>query len=177
MRKNQDDELLVEVVKDQFHGHLFHTTDAAHLPSIEEHGLLSCRAARELGVVPAYPGGSELTRALDARRGVDDMVFLSFFNLGKMPDHDDARFRRPVTLKVAAEVLYMRGVKVALGPANSSRTMIAGPSRAYRQMDWEVIFEDHSRIPVTERWRIVNAMNYEVLVPSRVPMEYILGIA
>jgi ssDNA thymidine ADP-ribosyltransferase, DarT len=149
----------------------------AHLASIEEHGLLSARAASDLGIVPDFPGGSRLTQILDADRRLDDMVFLSFFNRGVMPKHDDARLRRPVLLKIDARVLFRRGVQVALGRANRRSTMIYRAAGAYYKMDWNVIFGEADETNISERWRISQVFDYEVLVPNRVPVEYILGFA
>jgi hypothetical protein len=179
MRRRYRSETLTDIVVKYLHGCLYHLTDEAHLASIQEHGLLSDRSRRELGVVPAHPGGSELTRALDADRSLDDMVFLSFFNLGVMPNHDDARFRRPILLKVDAGVLYFHGAKVALGRANRSRTEVCSVPAAIYQMDWEVIFGElrEDNIPTEKRNRLFNVYDYEVLVPKRVPVEYIIGTA
>ncbi|MCV9964487.1 DUF4433 domain-containing protein [Pararhizobium sp. BT-229] len=152
-------------------------TDVAHLETIEKHGLLSARRAYALGIVPRFPGGSGLTQSLDADRGLNDMVFLSFYNLGIMPNHDDARKRRPVLLKIDPSVLMWPGVRVALGRANRSRTMICKPARAFYEMDWEVILGDVDSSQIEGRMRVLEARDYEVLVPDRVPVEYIIGIA
>lgn len=179
MRRKYGDEMLVEVVCNHLNGHLYHLTDEAHLASIEEHGLLSDRARQELGIVPAFPGGNGLTQTLDADRGLDDMVFLSFFNMGVMPKHDDARRRRRVLLKIDARALFLRGVKVALGRANRQNTKIYSAAGAFYKMDWEVISGqvNDTNVSIHQRWRLVEVCDYEVLVPSRVPIEYIIGRA
>lgn len=177
MRRKYGNEMLVEAVCNNLNGHLYHMTDEAHLASIEEHGLLSAQGARDLGIVPVFPGGSGLTRQLDADRGLDDMVFLSFFNLGVMPKHDDAWRSRPVLLKIDARVLFLRGVQVALGRANRRSTRIYSAARAYYEMDWNVIFGKVDETDIHERWRFFEVCDYEALVPNRVPLEYIIGIA
>ena len=171
--------MLVEVVCNHLNGHLYHLTDETHLASIDEHGLLSGRARQELGIAPAFPGGNGLSQALDADRGLDDMVFLSFFNMGVMPKHDDARRRRPVLLKVDAHALFLQGVKVALGRANRRDTKIYSAAAAFYKMDWEVISGEvnDTNVPIHERWRIFKVCDYEVLVLNRVPNEYIIGRA
>ena len=173
VRAMYGDEKLVEVVERHMFGHLFHLTDATHVPTIEKHGLLSARRARELGVAPAYPGGNRLTRSLDAERGLDNVVFLSFFNQGLMPNHEDTRDRNPVLLRIDAKILLRHGVKVALGRANRSRTVICKPGRAYHAMDWEVIFGNVDR--EKEKARYLGVLDYEVLVPHQLPVECILG--
>ncbi|MCS4088810.1 DUF4433 domain-containing protein [Rhizobium sp. BK176] len=176
MRRMYGDEKLVMAVRDHLLGHLLHVTDYAHLESIERHGLVSQRRAQELGIAPSYPGGNDLSRSLDVARGLSDMVFLSFYNLGVMPNHDDARYRRPILLKVDASVLMWPGVKVALGRANRSRTMIYKPARAFYEMDWDVILGDVDPNHPGGLARVLEARDYEVLVPDCVPVEYI-GLA
>ncbi len=61
MRRKYGNEMLVETVCNNLNGHLYHMTDEAHLASIEEHGLLSARGARNLGIVKAYPVRSGTT--------------------------------------------------------------------------------------------------------------------
>jgi hypothetical protein len=171
--------MLVEVVCNHLNGHLYHLTDEAHLASIREHGLLSGRARQELGIVPAFPGGNQLSQTLDADRALDDMVFLSFFNMGVMPKHDDARRRRRILLKIDARALFLRGVKVALGRANRQSTKVYSAAGAFYKMDWEVISGEvnDTNVSIHQRWRIFEVCDYEVLVPNRVPIEYIIGRA
>lgn len=175
MRRKYGDEMLVEVVQKRMFGHLLHMTDAAHLRTLESHGLVSARRAQELGIAPRYPGGNDLTRSLDASRGLDNAVFLSFFNLGLMPKHEDNRRRQPVLLKIDARILFQPGVHVALGRANSANTTIYKPARAFYNMDWEVIFGDVDSSNIFEKARVARVYDYEVLVPDQVPVEYILG--
>jgi hypothetical protein len=158
---------------------LFHVTDRLNLPSIEERGLLSNQEAQAKGIVPAYPGGSALTRTLDDDHGLSDYVFLGFNAAGVMPGHKDERhLRRPRTLHVDPQILYRRGVKIALGRTNR-RTETFSVWRAAQEMDHEVFIE-----MVTGRcdwgdiatWRIKKVFDYEVLVPKRVPQEYIIKV-
>ncbi|WP_269930168.1 hypothetical protein [Aminobacter sp. HY435] len=121
--------------------------------------------------MPVFPGGSGLTQQLDADRGLDDMVFLSFFNLGVMPKHNDAWRRRPVLLKIDARVLFLRGVQVALGRANRRSTRIYSAAMAYYEMDWNVIFGKVDETDIHERWRFFEVCDYEALVPNRVPLD------
>jgi hypothetical protein len=72
-------------------GWLYHSTDAAHLSSIEQHGLLSETARAALGIVPPFPGGNELSRALDTEYGLNGFVFLSFSGASLMPNHKEDR--------------------------------------------------------------------------------------
>ena len=150
-------------------------TDEAHLASIDANGLLSAREAALRGIKPMFPGGNALSRSLDVSYDLDDMVFLSFFNMGLMPKHQDARRRRPVLLKIAASVLYRSGVQVALGRANRSRTKIYKPGGALFKMDWELISGQVDVTNIHNRARYASVCDYEILVPKQVPRELILG--
>jgi hypothetical protein len=170
-------ELLVAAVREHLFGHLFHMSDESHLDSIEEHGLLSAFARHSSGIVSPLAGGNGLTQSLDADRGLSDMVFLSFFNMGVMPSHGHARRRRQVLLKIDPSVLLLDGVKVALGRANRRNTRIYSATKVGPEMDWDAILGYVDDNDLTERWRIFKARDYEVLVPTKVPAEYIVGFA
>jgi hypothetical protein len=177
VRRRYGDEMLVEAVQHRLLGHLLHVTDERNLETIEKHGLLSVNRAKEIGVTPSYPGGSQLTRALDGNVGLDHAVFLSFFNLGLMPKYADAKQRRPVLLRIDPGILFLSGVRVALGRANRSRTNVYKPARAFYEMDWELIFGDVDMSQAEGKLRYLQVRDYEVLVPNTVPTEYILGLA
>lgn len=169
------EEKLVEVVRGYMAGHLYHMTDEANLGSIDKHGLLSKDEAAARSVVPAFPGGSDLTRFLDDKHGLNDVVFLGFTRQGLMPAHKDERGRRPRLLQVNPEVLLMPGVRVALGAANHRNTDVYRVARAYYEMDWEVYFGEPDKADVGTPARIRSVLNYEVLIPKCVPPEFIIG--
>lgn len=175
VRQKSGTEVLYDIVIKHFGGHLFHKTDAAHLLSIDVNGLLSARESIARNITPQFPGGNALTRSLDYSKGLDDKVFLSFFNKGLMPKHDDTRHRRPVTLAIDPRVLYLRGVQIALGRASLGSTDIYSPGGALYKMDWDIIegLVDKNSIGYPARFNSV--CDYEILIPTHVPREYILG--
>lgn len=175
VRQKNGTEILYDIVIRHFGGYLFHRTDHAHLSTIDEFGLLSAKEATYRNINPRFPGGNALTRSLDVSKGLDDMVFLSFFNKGLMPKHDDTRHRRPVTLAIDPRVLYLRGVQIALGRASLGSTDIYSPGGALYKMDWDIIegLVDKNSIGYPARFNSV--CDYEILIPTHVPREYILG--
>jgi hypothetical protein len=175
VRQKSGTEILYDIVMNHFGGHLFHRTDHAHLSTIDELGLLSTKQASFRNIIPPFPGGNALTRSLDFSKGLDDMVFLSFFNKGLMPNHDDAKRRRPITLAIDPRVLYLQGVQVALGRASLRRTKIYRPGGALYKMDWDIIegLVDENSIGYPARFNTV--CDYEILIPAHVPREFILG--
>lgn len=176
-RSEWGDAQLVRIIEENLAGSLFHLTDWANARTIEEHGLLSKDEAARLNVAPKLPGGNELTNYLDARDGLSDYVFLSFFDSFVMPTDDSIdRFRRPLVLKIDPGILFLDGVMVRLGRGYKAKIFRA--ISAVYEMDWEIWDEPKLRedlIGGKARWKTF--LNYEVLVPKCVPSEYILGVA
>lgn len=156
-------------------GALFHVTDERNLCSICENGLLSKAEAQRRGITPEHSGGSALTRALDSKYGLDDAVFLGFNTTGIMPNHDDKRYRRFRAVCVAPNILYQPGVQIALGRANHANTEAFSAWRAVHDLDLDAIFYELDPTDNETPRRLRLAANYEILVPTRVPPEFILG--
>lgn len=161
-------------------GALFHGTDEAHLPLIAEHGLLSHEERGRRGIYSPFPGGSALTQALDTLYRLNDVVFLAFTPSGIMPRQEDRR-RKPVMLCIDPAVLLLPGVKVAMGRANHAGTKVykvAGAVRSEHGIDGEAFEQVLTRTvdpnDATMRIRAMRVYDYEVLVPTVVPPEYII---
>jgi hypothetical protein len=159
-------------------GALFHVTDESNLSSIEEHGLLSKKEAEDKGIVPKYPGGDGLTRALDEKYGLWDYVFLGFNTAGVMPAHkDEKHLRRPRTLYVDPQILYRSDVMIALGRTNQRWTETFDVRCAVRKMDQDVFIAmitgslNWDAMDIAMRRRAHQVFSYEILVPKRVPPE------
>lgn len=171
---------LVETVQEHL-GHVCHRTDFANCHSIAAHGLLSRAAMAEKGVVPRFPGGNGLTRALDDDYGLGDMVFLGFGADVVMPAYDaERRIRRPVILSVDPRVLTLPGVCLSLGRANHRGSRTYALARAIPRMDLEAFgwmigaIGGYDPNDWGKRRRLRRVRNYEILVPRCVPPEYIM---
>lgn len=57
---------------------VYHFTDRANLPSIQKYGIQSLKNIFELDIPVKHFGAEELSHTLDARRGFDKYVHLSF---------------------------------------------------------------------------------------------------
>ena len=165
-REEWGDYKLYEAIKNDMGGALYHLTDWAHVDSIKKHGLLSRSEADARGVRPARPGGNNLTRPLDAQRGLQDYVFLAFHGNVLMPKDDEIdRLREPLMVYVDAQIVLWDGVMVSLG--RSTRSDIFNVRRAYWEMDWEIFQKSELRpdfspgINGPARWN--SFFNYEVL--------------
>jgi ssDNA thymidine ADP-ribosyltransferase, DarT len=90
---------------------LYHFTDAANLPSIREHGLMSASSllAKDMTVVM---NSDELSRNLDKDLGIENYVRLSFNDQNPMRyvAKKDGRISHPVILQVKLEVVSRAGV-------------------------------------------------------------------
>lgn len=159
---------------------LFHATDQSHLPSIAQHGLLSEVERQARGIVPQFPGGNALSRALDSQYGLLNYVFLGFFRSGVMPAHKHERYRRrPRILHIHPQVLHFPGARIAVGRANHARTRSYSVARATQEMDGEVfekLIMGISDWGDTPKWKINKVLDYEILIPAQVPPEYIVAI-
>lgn len=176
-RHEWGDALLVQAIHERLGGVLYHLADEANATSIDRHGLLSKAEAGARGICPKMTGGNGLTRYLDARDGLSDYVFVALFKAVLMPK-DDAidRFRRPMLLEIAPEILFLRDVEVRLGRGAYADRFKA--MRAIYKMDWEIWERPELREdPFGGKARWNTFLNYEILIPKCVPREYILRIA
>lgn len=173
-REEWGDHKLYRAICEVMNGKLFHLTDWAHVASIQELGLLSKCEANVRGVYPAYPGGNNLTRALDDQRGLRDYVFLAFDRSGVMPkDREQERQRRPLILHIDPNIVFEPGVRVSVG--RSTRSLNFSTMRAFYEMDWQIMLFPELRTGVGGPARWKSFLDYEILVPKCVPPHFIIG--
>ena len=159
------------------HRSLFHFTEAANLPSIQKHGLLSLREieARKMdGVKFSSNSGS---RIADRRKGLDDYVHLCLF-----PEHP-MQFSKEMAgeleetkwLNISPEVVTFEGalfcskVSNADGAVTIPLTDLTGDD-----LDVEIIFKRTDWRDASVRERINLARKYEILIPKHVPSSMIV---
>lgn len=162
---------------------LFHVTDESHLISIAEHGLLSHSEQRARGIMPIRPGGNAQTRSFDEDFGLSNYVFLGFSTAGLMPTHKaENRKRRPCLLHIDPRILLLPGSKLALGRNSGARQKINSVNRALSRIDeatvaiFRRLLEGESNwddVTLQHRWRIYHVIDFEVLIPARVPPDLI----
>ncbi len=176
-RNEWGDAQLVQAIREQFGGVLYHLTDEGNAESIAKHGLLSKDEILAKGIRPEMTGGNALTRSFDERDGLTDHVFVAFFKSLLMPKDERAdRARRPLILEIDPEILFLKGVEIRLRRnASAERFRVM---KAFHKMDWEIWYRPELRSDLRggkARWNAF--LNYEVLVPKCVPCEYIVGVA
>ena len=153
---------------------LYHFTDQANLPSIFcGGGLYSWSHCEKNGIRIAQPGGSQASRCLDRRKGLEDYVRLSFVRKPPMyyVAKRDGRIQNPVILEVKAEVILWEQTKFSDGNAIANRAAIGRTLEDFRQIrfdilrkpDWSTEYEKHY-------WQA------EVLVKNHIPLRYISNL-
>ena len=88
---------------------LYHFTDRANLGSIIEHGgLFSWKDCEQKEIRISKPGGSDLSRKLDSREGLQNYVRVSFTTQHPMMyiAMQEDRISNPVILEIDPEVIY-----------------------------------------------------------------------
>jgi len=160
------------------HSSLYHFTDEANLPSINEHGLLSKEQLRVRGLwPPARMGGNDLSRSLDLHRGIDPYVSLCMTrNHGMMHlAQQDGRLPNPVYLGIKPEVLQIPGTRIAFGVANANNVEIVPVQDAVDRLDTQILYTRMDWTDPAINARLRAAEKFEVLVPKAVPRDMIIG--
>ena len=156
---------------------LYHFTDRRNLPSIEQYGLVSKAWARQNGLRIDYPGGNEVSHLADWMKGLDDYVTLCF--AAEHPMEYAARMERRIEqstfLQISPEVLRYEGVKITLDVANKPGVPLLDPADALTKVDFEVLYTKRDKRDPAIQERLRAARRCEILVPSRIPREMIVG--
>lgn len=158
-------------------GSLHHFTDHRNLQSINEHGLVSKALAIRMGLKVGYPGGNEHSHEADRIKGLTDYVNLCFGDNHPMEyrARTEGRIEQPRFLKISPEILRADGVKITLDVANKAGVPLLDPSEALKHIDYEVLYTrtDWNDPAVKERLKV--ARKCEILIPTKVARELIIG--
>jgi hypothetical protein len=158
------------------HKRFYHFTDKNNLDSIRKHGLLCTSELRRLNLLDSVAtGGDENSLATDMAKGTDKFVCLCFTT--NHPMHYIARTQRglnPVYLHVSPEVIKFPGVMITDAPSNQNGVVRQSAGDALDKLDLEVIYKRTDWTRAEIRSRLQTAEKYELLIPSRVPMEAII---
>lgn len=152
----------------------FHFTDRSNIDSIRQHGLLSTRELEKRGMKPRH-GGNPLSLALDKNCGMDQYVHLCFKTGHPMEKGalDGKTIADLVRVKVVPEVIKLPGVLITLDVSNKTGIVGQPPTEALDQMDLKVLYTRMKwEGEVLERLKVVEKC--EVIVPTHVPLEYLV---
>lgn len=155
----------------------FHFTDRKNLASIQAHGLLSLRSCRSGGVAITVPGGNDWSREADERVGMDRYVHLCFMNEHPMAyaAQQQDRIKEIVWLRIRPEVILISGVLMSSEVSNKSGVRPEPAADMLDKIDLQVIYTRTEWTDPAIKARLDLARKYEILVPDRVPLNYILN--
>jgi hypothetical protein len=172
-------EELVKFINDSAqHSTLYHFTDEANFPSINQHGLLSKEQLRARGLwPPPKTGGNDLSRSLDLHRGIDPYVSLCMTQNHGMKHlaQQDGRLPNPRYLGIKPEVLQIPGTRIAFGVANANDVEILSIQDAVDRLDTQVLYTRTDWNDPAINLRLRAAEKFEVLIPNAVPRDLIIG--
>lgn len=157
---------------------VWHFTDRTNVQSIiANDGLLSLAELKRRGTAIATPGGNQWSHDADARKGVDRYVHLAFLDDHPMlfAAKQDKRITDPVWLKISTAVLAHPDVRYTMEVSNKAGVPMLTAQQAIELLDFEVLFTrtDWKDTAIQARRRI--ALKSEILIPSHIPIEMIVG--
>ncbi|HHL0997540.1 DarT ssDNA thymidine ADP-ribosyltransferase family protein [Pseudomonas sp. CD3(2023)] len=157
---------------------IWHFTDLSNLQSIIDNGgLLSLVEANKRGIKIPAPGGNEWSHDADKINGVDNYVHLAFLDDHPMLFHtrNDGRTPNPIWLKISIDILDTDGVRYTSDVSNKTGVPLLSPEVARNEIDLEVMFTYMDWKNPEIRQRRSQALRGEILIPSVVPVNMILG--
>ena len=157
---------------------VWHFTDKSNLKLIQEHeGLLSLEELERRGIEIPVPGGNKWSHDADKMKGVHKYVHLAFLD-----DHpmlylakQDGRIPDPIWLNIQSSILLEEGVRFCSQVSNKSGAVILEAEEAKEQIDFDVLFTYMDWLDPEIQSRRQAAIKAEILVPTFVPIDKILG--
>ena len=155
---------------------LYHFTDCDNLASIIRHGgLYSWADCDDKGISISKPGGSQTSRDLDARDGLEHYVRVSFVMQHPMMyvAMNDGRISNPVILEIDPEVVYWQGSRYADRNATKNGARVGEGLDHFKNIHFDAIkAQKHFDLPEEEQ----PFYQAEVLVRNHIPLDYIKNI-
>lgn len=165
-----------EIIRENDIKRLYHFTDRSNLKSIIENGgIYSWKSCESKNINIPRAGGSNLSRNLDCRVGIQDYVHLSF-----TPQHpmlydtiEDGRILNPVLLIIDTDVIHLS--KTIFSDRNATRNdaQIGSDLYCFKNIHFETIKNKKYFEIDDEEQPFYQA---EVMVSEFIPLKYILNI-
>jgi hypothetical protein len=175
---NLDDFLQQHVLGSPQQRYFIHFTDAANLPSIRQHGLLSMRELRRRRMEIPAPGGNQWSQEADEASGMDEYVHLCFKTGHPMEKGaiDGGAIRDLRHLQISPEVIKLPGVLITNDVSNKRGVKPGDPATMLDELDLEVLYKRTNWRDDAVRQRLVLAEKAELLIPKDIPTKYIINI-
>jgi hypothetical protein len=153
---------------------LYHFTDRANLKSIKKQGALySWHYSISNNIDIPVPGGNQLSRDLDKRKGLQDFVRVSFTRSHPMMFVQPIRNRNNVILEIDTEVIYWQGSHYANKNATRNDVNVGSTLHDFNQLRFK-LFKLPNHFGLSE-----NDKPYfqgEILVPIKIPAKFIRNL-
>ena len=177
MEKKHNWQAYQVIIEQQCIKKLYHFTDRANLQSIIQNGgLYSWADCEEKGIRIAKPGGSDSSRSLDARDGLQHYVRVSFVTQHPMMyvAMNEDRISNPILLEIDPQVIYWRDSKYADRNATKNGARVGGNIDDFKTIHFSSIKANkHFDLDEDEQ----KYFQAEVLVKNFIPLEYITNIS
>ncbi len=156
----------------------FHFTDARNLVSIKEHGLMSTRELKRRKIVIPACGGNQWSLERDEASGMDAYVHLCFKTGHPMEKRatDEGNIQNLVRLEVNPRIIKVPGVMITNDVSNKVGVGLATADQMLDNIDLEVLYKRTDWKDPAILQRLKAAEKCEILVPSMVPVGYILNL-
>ena len=165
-----------KIIKEHNITSLYHFTDRDNLDSIIKNGgLYSWHDCELKGIKIQKPGGGSLSRALDARDGLQSFVRVSFTKQHPMMyvAMNDGRISNPVILEIDPEVIYWVNTHYANMNATKNGANVGCEVEDFEAIHFHSVKAfNHFQLDISEQ----PYFQAEVLVKNFIPLKYIRNI-
>lgn len=176
MEKKNNWQAYQAIIEQQGITKLYHFTDRENLQSIIQNGgLYSWADCEEKGITIAKPGGSDSSRSLDTRDGLQHYVRVSFVTQHPMMyvAMNEGRISNPVLLEIDPQVICWKDSKYADRNATKNGARVGGDVEDFKAIHFSSVkARKHFDLDNDEQ----KYYQAEVLIKNFVPLEYIKNI-
>lgn len=148
--------------------YLYHFTDLKNVRSIIENGgLFSWAYCSQNDIAISNPGGTHLSRRLDARKGLEDYVRLNFNSDSPML-HAAEHLKYVAILEIDSSVIFWKETKFSTENATSNSAEIGDDLEVFEHIDFD--------IATSEGWQgygNLRSKQAEVIVKTHIPISLI----
>ena len=176
MEKKNNWQAYQAIIEQQGIRKLYHFTDRDNLQSIIQHGgLYSWADCEEKGITIAKPGGSDGSRSLDARDGLQHYVRVSFVTQHPMMyvAMNEGRISNPVILEIGPEVIYWKDSQYADRNATKNGVQVGDGLDDFNKIHFSAV-KARKHFDLAEEEQMF--FQAEVLVKHFIPLECIKNI-
>ena len=153
---------------------LYHFTERKNLKSIKnQSALYSWHYCIKNNIEIPVPGGNQLSRELDTRKGLENYVRASFTRNHPMMYVAPIRNRNNVILEIDPEVIYWIGTKYANKNATRNDVSVGLTLNDFMKLRFDIL-----KLPNHFNLNDIDKPYYqgEILVPTKIPSEFIRNL-